>query len=92
MAVGTEIATFFEGRWHRGNVPIINAADHGAWLGSQVFDGARRFEGVLPDLDLHSARIIRSAEARGRLQAFPCRGGALPAPDDVGARFDTGDH
>ncbi|MFN4058138.1 MAG: branched-chain amino acid aminotransferase [Roseinatronobacter sp.] len=65
MAVGTEIATFLEGRWHRGNVPIINAADHGAWLGSQVFDGARRFEGVLPDLDLHSARIIRSAEAMG---------------------------
>lgn len=65
MAVGTEIATFFEGRWHKGNVPIINAADHGAWLGSQVFDGARRFEGVLPDLDLHSARIIRSAEAMG---------------------------
>lgn len=67
MAVGTEIATYFEGRWHKGNVPIINAADHGAWLGSQVFDGARRFEGVMPDLDLHSARIIRSAEAMGMI-------------------------
>ncbi len=67
MAVGKEIATYFEGRWHRGNVPVINAADHGAWLGSQVFDGARRFEGVLPDLDLHSARIIRSAEAMGMI-------------------------
>jgi branched-chain amino acid aminotransferase len=65
MAVGTEIATWYEGRWHRGNAPIINAADHAAWLGSAVFDGARQFEGVRPDLDLHSARIIRSAEAMG---------------------------
>jgi branched-chain amino acid aminotransferase len=63
MAVGTEIVTWFDGRWHRGSVPVIGAADHGAWLGSQVFDGARQFEGVRPDLDLHSARIIRSAEA-----------------------------
>lgn len=65
MAVGTEIATWFEGRWHRGDAPIIRAADHAAWLGSAVFDGARQFEGVRPDLDLHSARIIRSAEVMG---------------------------
>ncbi len=63
MAVGSEIVTWYEGQWHRGNAPIINAADHAAWLGSAVFDGARQFEGVRPDLDLHSARIIRSAEA-----------------------------
>ena len=67
MAVGTEIVTWYEGTWHRGNAPIINAADHAAWLGSAVFDGARQFEGVRPDLDLHSARIIRSAEAMGML-------------------------
>ncbi|PWE27019.1 branched-chain amino acid aminotransferase [Pararhodobacter marinus] len=65
MAVGTEIATYFEGKWHRGNVPVIRAADHAAWLGSGVFDGARQFDGRRPDLDLHSARIIRSAEAMG---------------------------
>jgi branched-chain amino acid aminotransferase len=65
MAVGTEIVTWYEGRWHRGNAPIINAADHAAWLGSAVFDGARQFEGVRPDLDLHSARIVRSAQAMG---------------------------
>lgn len=67
MAVGKDIVTWFEGRWHRGNAPIINAADHAAWLGSAVFDGARQFEGVRPDLDLHSARIIRSAEAMGMI-------------------------
>jgi len=67
MAVGSEIVTWVEGRWHRGNAPIINAADHAAWLGSAVFDGARQFEGVRPDLDLHSARIIRSARAMGMI-------------------------
>ncbi len=65
MAVGKEIFTWYEGKWHKGNAPIIGAADHVAWLGSQVFDGARQFEGVRPDLDLHSQRIIRSAEAMG---------------------------
>jgi len=65
MAVGKEIATWFEGKWHLGNVPVIRAADHGAWLGSGVFDGARQFEGRRPDLDLHSARIVKSAEAMG---------------------------
>lgn len=67
MAVGTEIVTWVDGKWHQGNAPIIGAADHAAWLGSQVFDGARQFEGVRPDLDLHSARIIRSAETLGMI-------------------------
>ena len=65
MAVGSASITWFEGRWHEGNLPVIGAADHAAWLGSAVFDGARQFEGVRPDLDLHSARIIRSAKAMG---------------------------
>ncbi|WP_298296288.1 branched-chain amino acid aminotransferase [uncultured Litoreibacter sp.] len=63
MATGTNIKTYFEGRWHDGDVPIINAADHGAWLGTSVFDGARFFEGVVPDLEAHCARVNRSAEA-----------------------------
>jgi branched-chain amino acid aminotransferase len=32
-----------------------------AWLANTVFDGARAFEGVAPDLDLHCQRVIRSA-------------------------------
>ena len=67
MAVGKEIVTWVDGQWHRGNAPIIGAADHAAWLGSQVFDGARQFERVRPDLDLHAARIIRSAEVMNML-------------------------
>lgn len=63
MATGTDIRTYFNGRWHEEDVPIMRAADHGAWLGTTVFDGARRFEGVTPDLDAHCARLNASAEA-----------------------------
>ena len=34
---------------------------HASWLCSMVFDGARYFEGVTPDLDLHCARVNESA-------------------------------
>ncbi|MEM6759305.1 MAG: branched-chain amino acid aminotransferase [Pseudomonadota bacterium] len=63
MAVGTNIRTYFEGSWHDGDVPIMRAADHGSWLGTTVFDGARYFDGRAPDLALHCARVNRSAEA-----------------------------
>ena len=63
MAFGTAIRTFWEGRWHDGDLAVMKAADHGIWLGSSVFDGARYFDGVCPDLDLHCARVNRSAEA-----------------------------
>ncbi len=55
--------TFFEDDWHEGNVPIMGPRTHGAWLGTSVFDGARAFEGVTPDLDLHCARINKSVKA-----------------------------
>ena len=63
MAVGTNIRTWFNGSWHEGDAPIMRAADHGSWLGSTVFDGARYFEGVAPDLLPHCQRLVRSAEA-----------------------------
>ncbi len=63
MAVGTNIRTYFDGTWHDGDVPVMNAADHGAWLGSGVFDGARFVNGLMPDLDKHCARVNASAEA-----------------------------
>ena len=53
--------TFFEGAWHEGNVPIMGPRTHAAWLASTVFDGARAFEGVAPDLDRHCARVNQSA-------------------------------
>ncbi len=63
MATGTNIKTYFDGTWHDGDVSIIKAADHGAWLGTTVFDGARLFDGLSPDLEAHCARINRSARA-----------------------------
>ena len=53
--------TFFEGKWHEGNAPIMGPRTHAAWLASMVFDGARAFEGVAPDLDRHCARVNWSA-------------------------------
>ncbi|WP_282021628.1 branched-chain amino acid aminotransferase [Ruegeria faecimaris] len=63
MAVGKNIRTYFNGQWHDGDAPIMRASDHGAWLGSSVFDGARFFNGLTPDLEAHCARVNRSAEA-----------------------------
>jgi branched-chain amino acid aminotransferase len=57
--------TFFNGAWHEGNLPIMGVRTHAAWLGTSVFDGARAFEGVTPDLDLHCMRVNRSAIAMG---------------------------
>ncbi|MCC6006433.1 MAG: branched-chain amino acid aminotransferase [Rhodobacteraceae bacterium] len=65
MATGRNIRTYFEGRWHDGDVMVMRAADHGAWLGTTVFDGARWFEGISPDLEAHCARVNASAEALG---------------------------
>ena len=65
MAGGREWSktlTFFEGKWHEGNVPIMGPRTHAAWLCSIVFDGARSFEGVAPDLELHCARVNDSAK------------------------------
>lgn len=63
MATGTNIRTYFEGAWHEGDLAVMRAGDHGMWLGSAVFDGARLAHGLLPDLALHCARVNRSAEA-----------------------------
>ena len=63
MAFGKMIRTYWEGRWHDGDLAVMKAADHGIWQGSSVFDGARYFDGMCPDLALHCARVNRSAEA-----------------------------
>ncbi len=65
MPIGTgwsKTWTFFEGDWHEGNIGIMGPRTHAAWLCSVVFDGARAFEGVTPDLDAHCARVNDSAK------------------------------
>ena len=59
----SKTVTFFEDDWHDGNVPIMGVRTHAAWLCTSVFDGARAFEGVTPDLELHCARVNESAKA-----------------------------
>ena len=64
MEVGTgwtKTWTYFEGKWQEGNIGIMGPRTHAAWLCSVVFDGARAFEGVTPDLELHCARVNDSA-------------------------------
>ena len=62
MAAWSQTFTFLDGEWLEGNTPFIGARTHAFWLGSSVFDGARAFEGVTPDLDRHCARLNRSAK------------------------------
>lgn len=66
MALGqnwSKTWSFYEGDWHEGNIPIMGTRSHAALFCSSVFDGARTFEGVTPDLDLHCARVNVSAKA-----------------------------
>ena len=69
MAGQRQCMTFYGGDWHEGNVKILGAATHATWLGSMVFDGARAFERVTPDLDRHCARLGDSARALGVVPA-----------------------
>ena len=57
--------TYFDGEWLDGNPGIFGPMTHAVWLGSLVFDGARAFDGMAPDLDLHCRRTTRSATALG---------------------------
>jgi len=57
--------TYVDGEWLPGNPPLIGPTSHAMWLGSTVFDGARFFDGIAPDLDLHCQRVNRSADALG---------------------------
>ena len=81
--------TFFDGDWHAGNAPIMGARTHAVWLGSMVFDGARAFEGVAPDLDLHCARVNASALAFRLKPTVSVEEWVGLALDGIG-RFDHG--
>lgn len=63
--------TWIDGKWYEGNPPIMGPRTHAAWLGSSVFDGARAFEGVTPDLDLHFKRVNDSAVTLGLKPTMP---------------------
>lgn len=56
---------YIDGNWREGNVPILGPRSHAMWLGSSVFDGARAFDGVTPDLPKHCERVNVSATRLG---------------------------
>ena len=89
MLPNRKIWTWFEGGWHEGNVPILGSADHGTWLGTMVFDGARAFNNVTPDLDLHCARVNDSIRALG-MNTVEETGKILELAREGVAKFDPG--
>jgi branched-chain amino acid aminotransferase len=52
---------WYDGAWLTEEPKVTGPMDHAFWLGSVVFDGARAIKGLVPDLDLHCQRVIRSA-------------------------------
>lgn len=78
--------TFVDGEWLEGNPGLVGPMTHALWLGSCVFDGARAFEGVAPDLDLHCTRINNSARAMG-LKPLHATGEILELCQDGLSRF-----
>ncbi len=65
MAWHSHTWNWIDGGWIEGNPPVIGPRTHAAWLGSSVFDGARVFEGTMPDMDRHCERVNRSAMTLG---------------------------
>lgn len=50
-----------DGRWWDTQPKVLGPMDHAMWMSSSVFDGARIFDGLAPDLDRHCERLIDSA-------------------------------
>ncbi len=78
---------FLDGEWVEGNPPIMGPMTHAAWMASVVFDGARAFEGVTPDLDRHCERLVNSARTFG-LKAVHSAGEMLEIARDGLRHFD----
>ncbi len=51
-----------KGGWTTEETAILSLKDNAFWMGNTVFDGARAFNGWVPDLDKHCARALNSAE------------------------------
>jgi branched-chain amino acid aminotransferase len=88
MSEWSKTWTFFDGTWHEGNPPLLGPRDHAAWLGSTVFDGARAFEGVMPDLRAHCQRVNNSAGALGLIPSLET-GEVIEIARDGIAKFDN---
>ncbi len=50
-----------DGSWTDEHRALLGLSDNSFWMGNSVFDGARAYEGVIPDLNLHCECAVRSA-------------------------------
>ncbi|MGF1610038.1 MAG: branched-chain amino acid aminotransferase [Kiloniellales bacterium] len=80
---------FIDGSWVEGNPPIMGPMTHAAWMASVVFDGARAFDGVAPDLDRHCERLNESALTFG-LKPLKPAGEVLEIAKEGIAKFPNG--
>lgn len=64
-AATSQTWSYIDGEWVEGNVPIMGVRSPASWLSQVVFDGARAFDGIAPDLDLHCRRVVKSGEYFG---------------------------
>ena len=56
---------YIDGEWIEGKPAVLGPHDQSFWFATQIFDGARAFEGVAPDLDRHCERAFDSARYMG---------------------------
>ena len=56
---------YHDGRWYDENPKLTGPMDHAFWMSSVAFDGARAFQGLVPDLQPHCERLVKSAIAMG---------------------------
>ncbi len=80
---------YIEGDWVEGNPPIMGPLTNAVWMSSVVFDGARAFAGLAPDLERHAARCIASARVLGLEPPVGARDIVALAWDGI-ARFADG--
>ena len=60
-----KILVYVDGTWVDRNPLVLGPGHHAVWQGSVVFDGARAFDGLAPDLDRHCRRVVDSALLMG---------------------------
>ncbi|MBC6440259.1 MAG: branched-chain amino acid aminotransferase [Rhodospirillales bacterium] len=57
--------TYHQGSFHEGNPMIMGPLDQSFWFATMIFDGARAFDGVMPDIERHCQRCLNSAQVMG---------------------------
>lgn len=60
-SVYADAVFWHDGQWSTEPRTILGLSDNSFWMGNCVFDGARAYEGVTPDLGRHCERLLRSA-------------------------------